>query len=56
VATPLSWEEVEQGVRSDAFTVRTVPQRLAGLAQDPWAEIGTLRQSVTAATRRKLGL
>jgi bifunctional non-homologous end joining protein LigD len=56
VATPLFWEEVEQGVRSDAFTVRTLPQRLAGLKEDPRAEIGTLRQSVTAATRKKLGL
>lgn len=43
-------------MRSDAFTVRTVPQRLAGLKEDPWAEIGKIRQAVTAATRRKLGL
>jgi bifunctional non-homologous end joining protein LigD len=56
VATPLFWEEVEQGVRPDAFTVRTLPQRLAGRKEDPWAEIGRLRQSVTAATRKKLGL
>jgi bifunctional non-homologous end joining protein LigD len=56
VATPLFWEEVERGVRSDAFTVRTLPQRLARLDQDPWAEIGTLRQSVSAATRKKFGL
>jgi bifunctional non-homologous end joining protein LigD len=55
VATPLFWEEVER-VRSDAFTVRTVPQRLAGLKEDLWAEIGTLRQSVTAMTWKKLGL
>ncbi|HZU91104.1 MAG TPA: hypothetical protein VE993_17765 [Stellaceae bacterium] len=53
VATPLFWQEVEQGVRSEAFTVRTLPQRLAALQQDPRAEIGAPRQSVTAATRNR---
>jgi DNA primase len=36
--------------------VQTVPQRLARLERDPWAEIATLRQSLSAAARRKLGL
>ena len=35
VSTPLSWEEVEKGVKPDEFTVETVPQRLASLASDP---------------------
>ncbi|HEY3911481.1 MAG TPA: DNA ligase D [Stellaceae bacterium] len=56
VATPVSWEEVEAGVRPDGFTVVTVPSRLAALKSDPWAEIGKVRQTVTAAMRRKLGL
>ncbi|HJU15704.1 MAG TPA: non-homologous end-joining DNA ligase [Stellaceae bacterium] len=56
VATPLFWDEVEQAVRPEGFTVATVPQRLAGLERDPWAGIGTIRQSVTAAARRRLGL
>ena len=29
VSTPVSWEEVERGVKPDEFTVETVPQRLA---------------------------
>lgn len=56
VSTPLSWEEVEKGVRPEGFTVSTVPDRLAALKSDPWAEIGILRQSISAAMRRKLGL
>jgi bifunctional non-homologous end joining protein LigD len=56
VATPLFWEEVEQGVRPERFTVATVPQRLASLAADPWAGIGGLRQSIGAAARKRLGL
>ena len=53
VSTPLFWEEVEKGVRPEGFTVATVPQRLAALETDPWAEIGKLRQSISAAVRRR---
>jgi bifunctional non-homologous end joining protein LigD len=56
VATPLSWEEVENGVKPDRFTVATVPERLAGLESDPWAEMRTLRQSISAKTRRDAGI
>jgi bifunctional non-homologous end joining protein LigD len=54
VSTPLFWEEVEKGVRPEGFTIATVPQRLAGLDADPWAEIGKLRQSINAAVRRRM--
>lgn len=56
VSAPLFWEEVEEVVRPGGLTVATVPGRLAALNSDPWAEIGKIRQSITAATRRKLGL
>ena len=56
VSTPVSWEEVEQGVRPDEFTVETVPQRLAALPSDPWAEIGKIRQTISAAVRRQVGI
>ncbi len=56
VSTPLFWEEVERAVRPEGFTVATVPARLAGLNSDPWAEIGELRQTISAAVRRRFGL
>ncbi len=56
VSTPISWEEVEQGVKPDEFTVATVPQRLAALSADPWAEIGKIRQTISAAVRRQVGI
>jgi bifunctional non-homologous end joining protein LigD len=54
VAAPLTWREVEEGVRSDAFTVRTMPERLASLAKDPWEDLGRVKQSLSAAVLRKL--
>jgi bifunctional non-homologous end joining protein LigD len=56
VSTPLSWDEVEKGVKPDEFTVATVPTRLAALGSDPSAEIAAVRQSVSAAVRRKVGI
>ncbi len=56
VSTPLSWEEVEQGVRPQGFTVETVPKRLAALGSDPWEQIGKIRQSVSIGVRRQVGI
>jgi bifunctional non-homologous end joining protein LigD len=56
VSAPLSWQEVENGVRSDAFSTATLPDRLAALPADPWAGFFEVKQQVSAAVRRKLGL
>jgi bifunctional non-homologous end joining protein LigD len=56
VSTPLSWEEVENEVRPQEFTVETVPRRLAALRADPWAEMDKIRQSLSAAVRRQIGI
>ncbi len=56
VAAPLFWEEVEKGAKPDAFTVATVPSRLAKLKSDPWEEMPKLRQSISAKVRREIGI
>jgi len=56
VSTPLFWEELTEDVHSDHFNVRTLPERLARMAKDPWTEYASTRQSLTARMRRRLGL
>lgn len=55
VATPIAWDELAAGVDPSAFTVRTVPERLAGLGRDPWASFTKLDQPIRAAAIRSLG-
>lgn len=55
VATPIDWSELHQDVRFDHFTIRNVPERIAGLKADPWADFFTTRQSITGAMRKRLG-
>ncbi len=54
VAVPLAWEELGPDVREAHFNVGNVPARLASLKQDPWREYAAVRQSITAALRRKV--
>ncbi len=56
VSTPLAWEELEGPVRANTYTVENLPQRLEKLAADPWQDIATVRQSITAAIKRRWGV
>jgi bifunctional non-homologous end joining protein LigD len=53
VSVPVSWDEVERGIRSDAFTIETLPERLRTLKQDPWPGWAkATKQSLAAAVKR----
>ena len=56
VSAPIFWEELEEGVRSDQFNTASMPRRLRSLKEDPWAQIDRLRQGITAAAKRKVGM
>ena len=47
VATPLSWSELSVRIKSDTFTVKNLPQRLAKLKQDPWVDFYQLKQKLS---------
>ncbi|HYM02041.1 MAG TPA: DNA ligase D [Stellaceae bacterium] len=56
ISAPLTWQEVENGVRSDQFTILNIAQRLQSQRADPWADFFTTKQSISAAALRKLRL
>ncbi len=51
VAMPVSWDELAEATRSDAFTIADAPGRLG---RDSWAGYEETRQSVTRAIAAKL--
>lgn len=48
VAVPLNWTELTEHIAPDQFTVENLVPRLAALLSDPWADLGTVRQALTA--------
>ena len=55
VAVPLAWDEVDPGAKEPpSHTIRNVPDRIA--AGDPWAGFDDVRQSITAAMKKSLGI
>jgi bifunctional non-homologous end joining protein LigD len=56
VSTPLTWDELSAAVQSDHFRVDNLPRRLRALDGDPWEGFFTVRQSLTAAMCRSLGV
>jgi bifunctional non-homologous end joining protein LigD len=56
VSVPVTWEEVESGLRSDRFTVLNLPEYLRSRDADPWAELAATKQTIAARVLKKLGL
>jgi bifunctional non-homologous end joining protein LigD len=56
VATPLAWDELSPKISANQFTIRNVTQRLERLARDPWANMGRVKQSISAAMLREFGV
>ena len=54
VATPLSWQELEAGVRAGDFNVETVPDRLRTLERDPWTDFRRSARSMSRSVRARL--
>jgi bifunctional non-homologous end joining protein LigD len=46
VSTPLAWDELGPGIRSNHFTVENLPKRLPFLDRDPWEGLTALRQEL----------
>jgi bifunctional non-homologous end joining protein LigD len=44
VAVPVSWDELGRTKSGNQYTVLNLGKRLAGLAQDPWHDIGRVKQ------------
>jgi bifunctional non-homologous end joining protein LigD len=51
VATPLAWNEVNADLDLQAFTLLTVPDRLAQLRADPWEDFERSRQALPDLTQ-----
>lgn len=56
VSTPLGWDELTTKLRPDAYTVLTLPDRLASLSRDPWEDYGKVQQSITQRMLSQLGV
>jgi bifunctional non-homologous end joining protein LigD len=56
VAMPQPWKALTPSLKPAEFTVLTVPKKLKAQRTDPWAEIGRLRQSITAKAKAAVGL
>jgi bifunctional non-homologous end joining protein LigD len=54
VSVPISWRELSTSLRSDEFTIRNLPHRLARLRNDPWEGIDEVKQTITTSMLRKL--
>ena len=53
ISTPIAWEELDEDLHSDSFTLENIQQRLKQIGADPWADYFRLKQRISAAMLRK---
>jgi bifunctional non-homologous end joining protein LigD len=46
VSTPLAWEELSDRIEDNSYTIKTLPQRLKHLKEDPWHDFWHIKQSL----------
>jgi bifunctional non-homologous end joining protein LigD len=46
VSTPVDWDELSPKLTPDKFTMLNIGRRLGALKNDPWADIGKVKQSL----------
>ena len=56
VAMPLDWDSLTPSVRSDHFRVGNAIAHVGRRKRDPWEEFRSVRQSITAVMRKKVGM
>ena len=56
VSTPIGWDELNDNVHSDSYTLGNIQHRFQQRGDDPWAEYFTLQQRITSAMARKFGM
>jgi bifunctional non-homologous end joining protein LigD len=54
VAMPVAWDDLRRLEAANQFTIQNAVERLRRQKKDPWADIGRVRQTVSAAARKKL--
>jgi bifunctional non-homologous end joining protein LigD len=54
VSVPIGWDELVPKITSDHYNIHNLPARLAKLKKDPWADIGSSKQTITASMLRQL--
>lgn len=46
VSTPLAWDELSTNREENSYTIKTLPQRIEQLKEDPWKDFWTIKQSL----------
>ncbi len=56
LSAPITWDELTSDLRPDQFTLANIGERLARQKKDPWAEYAKVKQRLTAAARKAVGV